>query len=212
MNASTASTTTENAPPAACCSEPIPGAFLRRVWERMAAIYPNRWRAAMGDSPNSPEGGLTVYGDTWAKGLAGLRPDEIARGLEACITRSDPWPPVLAEFRALCLAIPSMAQVREDLTREHADREPFTIMVARRLDGHRYRTADAREAERLLREAYDDAREARMRGEPLPEPLLKVAHDPAPPTPAPREVAQAYMDTIRRELGMVEQPAQESAA
>lgn len=188
--------------PAAPCSDPIPAPFLRRVWERMAAIYPNRWRAAMGESPNKPDGGLTVYGDTWAKGLSGLQPEEIARGLEACITRADPWPPVLAEFRALCLAIPTLAQVREDLTREHADREPFTVMVGRRLDGHRYRMADAREGDRLLREAYDDAREARMRGEPLPQPLVKVTHDTTPPAPASREVAQAHLETIRRELAM----------
>jgi len=210
LSASTAPTTSASAPLA--CSDPLPPAWLRRVWERMAAVYPNRWRAAMGESPQAEDGRLTIYGDTWAKGLAGLTPEQLARGLEACITRSDPWPPVLAEFRAMCLAIPSLAQVREDLTRDHADREPFTIMVARRLDGHRYRTADAREAERLLREAYEDAREARMRGEQLPEPLLRVAHDPAPPTPAPREVAQAYMDTILRELGVGGPPAQEPAA
>jgi len=168
----------------------------------MAAVYPNRWRSAMGESPNTPEGALTVYGDTWAKGLAGLTAEELGRGLESCITRSDPWPPVLAEFRALCLAIPPLAQVREDLTREHADREPFTVMVGRRLDGHRYRMADAREADRLLREAYDDARESRMRGEPLPEPLQQVEHDPTPPVPLTPEAAQAHLENIRRELNL----------
>lgn len=163
----------------------------------MAAVYPNRWRAAMGESPQGEDGKLTVYGDTWAKGLAGLTPQQLARGLEACITRTDPWPPVLAEFRALCLAIPPLGWVREDLQRAHAEREPFTIMVGRRLDMHRYRQADATAADRLLREAYQDAREAVMRGEPLPEPLPQVEHDATPPAPASPEVARAHLDGIR---------------
>ena len=45
----------------------------------MAAIYPNKWRAAMGDSPHNAEGKLSVYGDTWAKGLTGLTPEELTR-------------------------------------------------------------------------------------------------------------------------------------
>src|SRR5690606_32179665 len=94
-SASTASTTSASAPLA--CSEPIPAAWLRRVWERLAAVYPSKWRAAMGESPQADDGKLTVYGDTWAKGLAGLSPEQLGRGLEACITRTDPWPPVLAQ-------------------------------------------------------------------------------------------------------------------
>lgn len=179
---------------------PIPGGWLRRVWERMAAIYPHKWTSAMGVSPNAEDGSLTVYGDTWAKGLAGLTPEELGVGLEACIRRDDRWPPVLAEFRELCLAIPTFAQVREDLTREHTQRAPFTVMVGRRLDGHRYRLAEVREADRLLREAYAEAREARMKGEPLPEPLQAIAQDTAPPEPASPEVAAEHLDAIRREL------------
>lgn len=182
--------------------EPIPAPFLRRIWERMAAVYPNRWRAAMGDSPQGADGRLSIYGDTWAKGLAGLEPEELARGLEACIARADAWPPVLAEFRALCLAIPTMAAVREDLRREHAERDPFTLMVVRRLDLHRYRFEEARVADRLLAEAYNGAHEARMRGEPLPERLVQVEHSPAPVVPASPASAQAHLETIRRELGL----------
>jgi len=167
----------------------------------MAAIYPHKWTSAMGESPNDTEGGLTVYGDTWAKGLAGLSPEELGAGLEACIRRADRWPPVLAEFRELCLGIPTFAQVREDLTREHTDRAPFTVMVGRRLDGHRYRLAEVREADRLLREAYAEAREARMNGEPLPEPLPAIEHDEPEPVPASRDVAREHIETIRRTLG-----------
>lgn len=187
--------TTETAPPAG--SDPLPAPFLRRVWERMAAIYPNRWRAAMGESPNKPDGELTIYGDTWAKGLCGLQTSEIARGLEACITRPDPWPPVLAEFRALCLGVPPLIEVRADLAREHALRAPFTVMVGRRLDGYRYRMADAREADRMLLEAYNDAREARMRGEALPAQLEAITQEDAAQVVASPEVAARAFEEIQ---------------
>ena len=176
-------------------SAPPPPSHLRRIWGRMAAIYPNRGRSAMGEAPQTPDGKLTIYGDTWGKGLAGLTDAQLAAGLEACITRADAWPPTLAEFRALCLGIPALADVREDMRRTDADRQPFTVMVGRRLDSYRYRLASMDQADRLLREAYDSAVAARMRGEELPEVLLQVAADDAPaPVPATRDSALAHIE------------------
>lgn len=183
-------------------ADPTPAPFLRRIWERMAAVYPNKWRAAMGESPQDAAGTLTLYGDTWAKGLAGLQPQQLAQGLEACITRADAWPPTLPEFRALCLGIPSLLEVREDLKREGAKRAPFTVLVGRRLSSWDYAQADARTGDRMLREAYDDAREAVMRGEPLPERLEEVAHDPEPYMPAPPERARELLAEARAKLGL----------
>ena len=171
-----------------------------------------KWRAAMGESPQHPPtlpdgrpnpqaGELTIYGETWAKGLAGLTGDDLARGLSACITRSDEWPPGLPEFRALCLGIPSLLEVREDISRANTDRKPFTLMVLRRMDAWQYKQADARRADQMLREAYAEAREARMRGESLPEPLKKIAADEPVFAPVPPEVARARMAEIAKELG-----------
>lgn len=154
----------------------------------------------MGESPQAEDGKLTVYGDTWAKGLAGLSPEQLGRGLEACITRTDPWPPVLAQFRALCLGIPDLADVRADMARDGSRRAPFTVLVGRGMDAYRYRMADAREADRMLREAYEAAREAVMRGEPLPEPLPELAQDTAAPVPATPESARAHLAEIQRAL------------
>lgn len=201
MSSGSIESTTNESAGSLAATEPTPAPYLRRIWERMAAVYPNRWRAAMGESPQGEGGKLTVYGDTWAKGLAGLTVEELARGLESCLSRADAWPPTLPEFRALCLAIPSLAQVREDLTREHQDREPFTIMVGRRLDSHRYRQAPTHEADRQLREAYDDAREARMKGAPLPEPLPQLDQEKPVVVPASREVARRNLDELRAFLG-----------
>lgn len=157
----------------------------------MSAIYLQRWTSALGASPHDADGKLTVGGDTWARGLAGLTGDQLGRGLEACSSTAEDWPPTLPQFRALCLAIPSLGAVREDLRRAHEEREPFTVMVYRRLDGWAYRHAEARHADRMLVEAYNDAYEAVMRGEPLPVRLVAVESKPAPPKRASPEVATA---------------------
>lgn len=169
---------------------------MRTLWLRMAHIYGSRWTSAYGEDAQ------TGAGETWAKGLVGVDARQLAVGLEACIVRADPWPPTLPEFRSLCLGVPSLFDVRADLEREHAERQPFTVMVGRRLDGWAYRRADARQAEAMLREAYADAREAVMRGETLPAPLEAVTHAPAPVKPASPEVARAAMAEAMAALGM----------
>ena len=176
-------------------------------------MYPNKWRSAMGDSPHHPdklESGdphpraneLTVYADTWAKGLAGLNGDQLATGLASCLIRAGDWFPDIQEFRSLCLGIPTLQQVCADMARTNEEREPFTMMVGRNLDGYRYRMVDARESERMLKEAYATAREAVMRGEPLPVPLPQIDEEKRKPVPASPEVARARMAEIAAELGL----------
>lgn len=179
----------------------------------MGAMYPNKWRSTMGESPHQPErlptgepnpraGELTLYADTWAKGLAGLSADQLASGLGACLTRDGEWFPEIQEFRALCLGIPSLMDVREDIARANTDRKPFTLMVLRRIDSWQYRQADARRAEQMLREAYADARAARMHGEALPEVLKMVTAEKKVPKAASPEFARAKMAEIAKELGL----------
>lgn len=162
----------------------------------MIEVYGHRWTAAHGESAEAGSG------DTWAKGLAGVSPQQLAVGLEACIVRADPWPPTLPEFRAMCLSIPAIAEVRADLQREDAKRQPFTLLVAQHLDGFAYRRAEGRAAQRMLAEAYDTARELVMRGHPLPEPLPELER-PAPQKPraASPEVARAHLAELSRLYG-----------
>lgn len=163
----------------------------------MAQIYGHRWTAPHGESPDAESGSA----GTWAKGLAGISGRQLGAGLEACIVRADPWPPTLPEFRALCLGIPSLAAVRDDFRRTDAERMPFTALVWRHLDGWAYRQADHGKAERMLGDAYAIARDAVMRGEPMPMPLLAVQHQaPEPIKPAAPEVARAHLDALRAEL------------
>lgn len=162
------------------------------LWEAMVSIYGHRWISAYG--ADQAEGS----GDAWAKGLAGLAPGQIGRGIDECIVASDPWPPTLPQFRGMCLGIPPFAAVRLDTDRV----EPFTRLVWQHLDGHRYRTSPADKADRLLREAYELAREHVMRGGELPGESKAVAHEKPVITPATPESAAEHLERIRQELGL----------
>lgn len=135
----------------------------------MAAIYGHRWTTSYAASPTREDGSITVEGDTWSRGLLGVAPAQIAVGIERCITGGEPWPPTLPEFRAMCLGIPSLFDVRQELRPGTPTPSPFARAVWSRLDGWAYQRAEAHAAERMLREAYEATREAVMRGEPLPD-------------------------------------------
>lgn len=170
---------------------PLPPTPLRTLWLRMAEIYGHRWTTAYGDDPE------LGAGDTWAKGLAGVTPGQLAEGLKASIASADPWPPTLPDFRARCLGIPPLASVRLDAGKASS----FTRLVWQNLDGHRYRQASADQADRLLREAYDLAREHVMRGGRLPEPAAgEIEQEERPFVPADPAKAAAAIEEIKREL------------
>lgn len=83
--------------------------LIRRVWLRMTEIYGHKWTSAFGDDA------MTGAGETWAKALRDLPPNQLATGIEACAVASDPWPPTLPQFRALCLSIPDLPVVMPEL-------------------------------------------------------------------------------------------------
>lgn len=173
---------------------------LRRVWERMAAIFGAKWVSSMGPSPQTPSGALTVFGDTWARALSMFNGFEIAAGLEACLTRTDPWPPSLPEFRMMCLRVPTIAQVRRELRQEVDVFSPFTLLVYRHMDAFTFRRADSRHAETMLREAYDEAAAALLRGEKLPELGGLLDHKPDPARPASPETVARCLAEMRKAL------------
>lgn len=160
----------------------------------MAEIYGHRWTSAYGDNPN--EGAA----QTWAKGLGGILPRQLAAGLRNCLASADPWPPTLPEFRAMCLSIPTLALVRLELrSGEHGQ---FTRAVWANLDGYRFRQSSSDAADRMLRDAYDLTREQVMRGQPLPEQSEAIAHEKPEFKPASPEVAAAAQAAIAASLGI----------
>ena len=76
---------------------------IASLWSRFSHIYGLRWESAYGPALNDKNMLLPIAG-TWAKALAACSPEDLARGLHACLDRPDGWPPTLPEFRALCKA------------------------------------------------------------------------------------------------------------
>jgi hypothetical protein len=149
----------------------------------MAEIYGHRWTSAYGESSD-----MDGAAGTWAKGLDGITPEQVGIGLQACITSTDPWPPTLPAFRAMCLGIPSIEFVRADIgRRDHG----FTRLVWQYLDHWMFTRADQRDADRQLRAAYDHARERRMCGDEFPDKPVLIAQDKPKPyvEPSPEDKA-----------------------
>lgn len=171
------------------------------LWMAMADVYGHRWTSAYGTDPAQGAGA------TWARGLSGLTPEQVGQGVDACIASSEPWPPTLPEFRGMCLGVPSFAFVRDDLTRAPEYRHRFTLLTWRGVDGYAYRQASQDRADRMLRDAYELAREHVMRGGGLPEqPAALVTQERREIRPAAPEVAQAAIAEARALLDAEPRP------
>lgn len=172
---------------------------LRRIWERMLAIYPHRWGSALGAAPQHPDGKFTVAGETWAKGLAGLTTEHIATGLRNCVTRSngDGWPPALDQFRAWCLDIPDLIDVIEELRPgNNAEKSPFVRLVWMKLiDPWECQNATATRRAQLIERAYRKARQHVLELKPLPQkPIAAIEVTPHEHKPADPSTARSWID------------------
>lgn len=65
-----------------------------RFWLRMTEIYGHKWTSWAGETPT----------ELWSTAITGLSSDEVKRGLSACLTNGEAWPPSLPEFLAMCRA------------------------------------------------------------------------------------------------------------
>jgi len=177
----------------------VPGR-IRTLWLRMAECYGHRWTSAYG------EDAALGAGLTWAKGLAKLTNEQLAKGITQAVASADPWPPTLPAFRSMCLGIPSLALVKHELRHGNAARSPFVRLVWDRIDGYLYARADADKADRMLAEAYQLAAEYVMLGGSMPQAAAaEIEHEaPAKPVPASPEVVAKHMDDIARILGVEE--------
>lgn len=174
---------------------------LAQLWAVMLATYGHRWESAYG---RHPEG---VTAATWEAGLADIAAADIATAARNCLTFGDGWPPTLPEFRALCLGIPSFADVKYDLRRAHETRMPFTRMVYGFLDHWHYSRADIDKAERMLRDAYELARLDRLGGASLPETHQQLERaEQEPRAPRDPEVAKRAIAEIDALFGAIDEP------
>lgn len=190
-------------PTTPAAAEP-PAMWLRRLWERMVAVFGHAWAGTHGLTPHDKTGALSISGDTWARAMAGMSGQQIAAGIEACIAEGAEFPPNLPRFRAMCLGVPSLAAVRSELRR--GESSPFARATWAELDAFRYKRASAEQADRLLRDAYDLVRDRVMRGETLPElPVAFIPHEVSQLTPTTPERLKEHFARIKALLAAGEE-------
>lgn len=103
----------ENAP-----STALPNAWIDRIFERLLAMYGRKFA----DMWACVE--MAALKDTWAAALGDLKPEEISKGLGACLTRD--WPPTLPEFRGLCRQVQSYETAFTEAAMKWPNREGWT--------------------------------------------------------------------------------------
>lgn len=178
--------------------------LLDNFWLLMAGQFGHSWTSQYGAAPDG------IGADVWSRSLAGMTGQQVAAGLRATLLLGSDWPPSAGRFRALCLGIPEFAAVRLDLRNAHAARKPFTILTWNFLDAQRYRNANQDKADKLLREAYDEAKAHVMLGGALPQPAVaEIPHTPRPFVPASPETVARAMAEMAELVGMAPKDAGE---
>ena len=70
-------------------------ALTDKLWPMMADMYGHKFVSQYGE----------IAPDTWVKCLKGITGQQIAKGLNTCITDCPIWPPTAPQFRFMCLGI-----------------------------------------------------------------------------------------------------------
>jgi len=160
----------------------------------MGSMYGSAWVSQYGPAPDG------VSADTWATVLAGISPRQLAHGLREAVALGRDFPPSAPRFRGMCLNIPSFAQIQREFLK--AMRTPFGRLVWSHIDGYRFRSADQRTADTMLRDAYELAKDHVMRGGELPpEPVGNLAAPAELGTPATEQTARKALDDLAKLFG-----------
>lgn len=176
--------------------------MLWTVWERMAGMFPGKWVRENGSAPVNNAGGLTTAGELWLQVLVGITPRQVADGMGNCLRSALQWPPNPGQFRAMCLGVPSLAEVDGQMRPGQAH-SGFTVLVRSHLDLHAYATAESgAQQQRMLANAYERAVKHVMDGGAVPEALAAL------PAPRPelhvvrnRDAARSAMAQAAADLG-----------
>lgn len=169
-----------------------------KLWLRMAARYGHSWVSQYGASPDR------FAGAEWRLTLAGLTDEQIRAGFDNDRARGGDWPPSSTGFRAMCFGIPSFDSVALKITKKACDMSPFVRLVWMNLDSYTFARVDTSAASRMLRSAYEAAREHVLSGGSLPEPSIAI--EPPKPKehkPASDEVARAAIEKIAAQFSVL---------
>jgi hypothetical protein len=163
-------------------SNPRAAEMLSRIWLAAQAVWGHKWTSSNGDLPIDDNGQLTVAAALWAEGLRGLTERQVMAALDRLAKTGSEWPPNLPELRKAAFGIPAFAAVNNEILTTTSDkRTAFARLVwSFIVDPYAYRHCSAKDAERLRRDAYEQACEHLMTGGGLPpEPAGEIAHDTA---------------------------------
>ncbi|AFC85892.1 hypothetical protein Fraau_1469 [Frateuria aurantia DSM 6220] len=158
-------------------------------------MFGHSWVSQYGANPAG------LAGDTWGTVLAGLTGEQIAQGMRETLALGSDWPPSAPRFRAMCIGIPSLAATQHAMRTGATD--PFTRQAWTYIDSFQFRSADADQAARMMRDAHELTVRFVMDGGELPaEPVAAIAVDPAPEhVPASPDFARQRIEEIQRQLG-----------
>ena len=182
---------------------------------RMASRYGHTWVSQYGASPAG------IAAAEWRSTLAGLTADDLKTGFRADTLRGSEWPPSSTSFLAMCRDIPTLAKVNSEVTkllmqrkwtgnREIVEVSRFSRLVWMKLDVYGFRNAQAKQADRMLKDAYGLACEHVIAGGELPEtPVALIEKKVTPIKPARPEVVKEHLDRMR---DILREPDPEDAA
>lgn len=157
-------------------TSPASPVTLSKLWLAGIGAWGHRWTTHFGDLPVDDTGALTLAGNLWAQGQAGFNADQLLAALGKFVEQGDDWPPNLPMLRAACCGIPSLNAVRLELRDRDAQRTGFTRLVWGYLDSYQLGRADTEKHDRMIRDAYDLARENVLAGrESIPEESPAIA-------------------------------------
>lgn len=186
-------------------AKPIEPGVAREIWVKMTGIYGHRWVSAYGVSPEHADGNgrSTIAGAMWTRGLAGLTKEQVRAAISRAVVSAEPFPPTLPEFRAMALGIPPLPRVQLVLERpdQQGEYRPFCRLVWLLLDVHQYRSGTAPSRERMLKGAYQLAREHVMALGDIPPESKLLERQKRERQPASPETAAHHLEKIRQLVG-----------
>ena len=196
---------------------PLPTDALDELWLRMASRYGHAWVSQYGPQPQG------FAGAEWRETLCGLAPEQIRDGFDGDVLRGDAWPPSSTLFRTMCFRIPSQAAIEQevhllamcrhadDFARTARNVSRFALLVWDEINSSRFKQSNFKEADKLLKNGFNLAREHVICGGELPE----YPQAPAPPPPrierdplTPEQIAERkestrrMTDELNREFGI----------
>jgi len=118
---------------------------IKKIWVKMTRVYGHKWSSNFGSSDDG----------TWLSALKEIPEAMIVAGLNKCLTRQDPWPPSLPEFRQMCLNLPSVDKIYQEVTQNRITNE-LSLLVRKKIPSWDWQTKTEKQLKGMVSVAYDE--------------------------------------------------------